>query len=104
MRLAYVTGRVTLHRAERNFEPGSLLICEALDAAALDKPDPAAFAPRSSPMPESLVVLDQLGAGPGDLIAFTEGPEAANPFRPRIIPIDALSTAILDRLTITHQS
>jgi ethanolamine utilization protein EutN len=98
MRLAWVTGKVTLNRREESLKPGSLLICEALDETMLDTS--SGFRPRTKPMPESLVVLDQLGAGVGDLIAFTEGGEATQPFRPDNVPVDALSTAIIDTLTI----
>lgn len=100
MRLAWVTGKVTLNRREESLKPGSLLICEALDETMLDTA--AGFRPRTRPMPESLVVLDQLGAGVGDLIAFTEGGEATQPFRPASVPVDALSTAIIDTLRVDH--
>ena len=98
MRLAHVTGKLTLNRKLEELRPGSFLICEAVgptNLAALPQQQP-----RSNPMPESLVVFDQLGASPGDLIAFTEGREAANPFHPLLVPLDATSAAIID--TVTH--
>jgi ethanolamine utilization protein EutN len=45
---------------------------------------------------ESLVLLDEHGAGLGARIAVAAGPEASNPFRPELKPIDAYNTAILD--------
>jgi len=96
MRIAWVTGRVTLNDQLDEMRPGSYLICEAIDAHGLS--DTSRPVPRQTPMPESLVVFDQLGAGEGDLIAFTEGREAANPFHPERVPLDAYCAAILDRV------
>ncbi len=74
--------------------PGRLLIAEALDNTALE--GLAEGARRRAPMPESLVVFDELGAAVGQLIAVSEGREAANPFHPDRVPIDAYCAAILD--------
>ena len=102
MRIAQVKGRVTLNTALPDWPVGALLICEALDAAALAKgvqPGEGAVV-REKPMPESLVVLDQLGAGEDDLIAVSEGREAAMPFHPTKRAIDAYCVAILDHLQV----
>lgn len=100
MRLAFVTGRVILNRRLPQLKPGSYLICEAVDRDGVDQlPQPR---PRTAPMAESLVVFDRLGAGIGDLIAFTEGREAANPFLPDRVPVDATSAAIIDTVSVTH--
>jgi len=53
---------------------------------------------RSTPMPQSLVVFDQLGATVGQKIAVSEGREAAAPFYPRSVPIDSYCAAILDNI------
>jgi microcompartment protein CcmK/EutM len=98
MRLARVLGQVTLNQRTPELKNGALLICEAMDAAGLE--DPARFQSRQKPMPESLVVFDRHGAGVGDLIAFTEGGEAAQPFRPEKVPVDAYCAAIIDTLNI----
>jgi ethanolamine utilization protein EutN len=47
---------------------------------------------------EEIVVLDELGAGVGCRIGVSEGREAAMPFHPEIIPLDAYNAAILDTL------
>jgi ethanolamine utilization protein EutN len=47
------------------------------------------------------VAWDDLGAGEGQLVAFSEGGEAAQPFRPADKPVDAYVAALLDRLDIT---
>jgi ethanolamine utilization protein EutN len=103
MRIAWVTGKVTLHQREPSLRAGALLICEALDETLLElfcNGAAPAFRPRAKPAAESLVVHDTLGAGVGDLIAVSEGPEAANPFRPAVVPLDAGCAAILDHLSI----
>ncbi len=100
MRIARVKGRVTLSPKVDELKPGSLLICEAMDAAGLD--DVEGFTRRESDMAESLVVFDHFGAGEGDLIAFTEGGEATQPFRPERVPVDAYCAAIVDRISISE--
>lgn len=98
MRLARVKGKMTLNRRLDELPRGALLICEALDAnAAKALPDDV---PRQSPMPESLIVLDELGAGEGALIALSEGREASMPWWPEHRPVDAYCVAILDDVNI----
>jgi len=46
------------------------------------------------------VAWDDLGAGDGQIVAFSEGGEAAQPFRPQEKPIDAYVAAIIDRLDV----
>lgn len=99
MRLAWVMGRLTASRRVTNTPAGAWLICEALDAEALDN-EPMHARPRKKPMAESLVVFDHLGAGEGDVIAVAESTEATNPFRPDKIVIDAYCAAILDTVNI----
>jgi len=96
MRIARVLGTVTLGRQLEELEPGRYLVAEAFDGAALA--GHAHGAGRAKPMPESLIVFDQLGAGPGQLIAVSEGREATMPFWPDRVPIDAYCAAILDSL------
>ncbi len=98
MRLARVRGRVTLHKQIDQLKPGAWLICEALDEKSMM--DLTGSTPRRTPMPESLVVFDHLGAGEGDLIAVSEGGEATNPFRPSNVPIDAYNAAIIDQMSV----
>ncbi len=47
---------------------------------------------------EPIVAWDELAAGDGQIVAFSEGGEAAQPFRPADKPIDAFVAAIIDRL------
>lgn len=105
MRIARVIGTVTLNSRIAGFKPGRLLLADALDDQALDGAaqtgEPAA---RRSPMPESLVVYDELGAGVGQLIAVSEGREASMPFHPERVPVDAYNAAILDEVEITRRA
>lgn len=98
MRIARVIGTVTMSRKLPELKPGRFVICDVLDAAALTGLDEGR--PRSSPMPESLVVFDELGAGIGQLIGVSEGREATMPFYPDSVPVDAYSAAILDTLEL----
>ena len=45
----------------------------------------------------SLVMYDQLGAGVGHVVGFTEGAEATAPF-PEPTPVDAYCAAIIDQI------
>ena len=44
---------------------------------------------------KALIAVDQLGAAEGQMVAFTEGREAANPFWPNLMPIDAYCALIV---------
>jgi ethanolamine utilization protein EutN len=51
---------------------------------------------------EDLVIYDALAAGAGDRIAFSEGVEAAAPFQPNKVPVDAYAAAIIDTISVTE--
>jgi ethanolamine utilization protein EutN len=92
MRIAEVIGKVTLSQCLPHFEGALLPLVVPLGLAQLQE-DAVWDA-------ESLVVYDQLGAGPQDRIAMSEGGEAAQPFLPELKPVDAYNAAILDVLDI----
>jgi microcompartment protein CcmK/EutM len=49
-------------------------------------------------------MYDHLGAGQGDLVAFSESREACMPFYPeKRVPIDAYCSAILDRAVVSFE-
>ena len=98
MRIARVIGTVTMSRKLPELKPGRFVICDVLDAEALAGLE--AGRSRHAPMPESLVVFDELGAGVGQLIGVSEGREATMPFHPDRVPVDAYSAAILDTLEL----
>lgn len=98
MRIARVTGTVTLVPRLPELKDGRLVIVETLDGSALQ--GHADHTPRDTPMPQSLVVYDELGAAEGQLIALSEGGEATQPFRPERVPVDAYCAAILDSIDL----
>jgi len=101
MRIARVIGTLTMSRKLDSLKPGRYLVAETLDSRSL-----AGFAEnaaREKPMPESLIVFDNLGAGVGQIIAVSEGAEATQPFRPSRVPLDAYASAILDTIEFTPQ-
>jgi microcompartment protein CcmK/EutM len=96
MRIGKVVGRVTLCGTYPTLVGGRFLLVEVQDRFAL------AGKPRKST--ETLVCYDHLGAGEGDLIAFTESREACMPFYPeKIVPLDAYNAAILDRVDVQFE-
>lgn len=93
MRIGKVIGTVTLNRSHPSVAGACLRLAIPLTLAELeDKKEPAG---------EELVVYDELGAGHGNLIAISEGGEAAQPFYPDMKPVDAYNAAILDSINIT---
>jgi microcompartment protein CcmK/EutM len=92
MRIAKVIGTVTLNRSHSSYGGANLRLVVPMKLEELvEEREPAA---------DPLVAWDQLGTRHGDLIALSEGPEAAQPFRPEVKAIDAYATALLDRLNI----
>lgn len=120
MRLGTVIGRVTLSQNEPVYTGGRLLIVQpwtrAEFAAASGARSVAGVADRgtgdampssrsglagiSLPLPKgsSVVVYDELGAGLGHVVGFTEGAEAAQPFTGDA-PVDAYCACILDQIS-----
>ena len=97
MRLARTIGTVTLVEPHPTIRGGVLRVIvplSAVDLAAGDDAKPAA---------EPLVAWDDLGAGDDQLVAFSEGGEAAPPFRPHDNPIAASVAAIIDRIDLPAQ-
>lgn len=95
MRLARVIGSVTLSDAHPSMRGGMLRLLVPLSADHLRAGDGPA---------EPLVAWDCLGAGVGQMVAFSEGGEAAQPFRPDMRPVDAFVAAIIDRLRLPGDS
>jgi microcompartment protein CcmK/EutM len=92
MRIAQVIGTVTLSHLHPSFRGSRLKLAVPLSLDDLTG--------KTQPTADSIVVWDDLGAGMGDRIAIAEGPEASQPFRPELKPVDAYNTAILDHLDI----
>jgi ethanolamine utilization protein EutN len=92
MRIGKVIGSVTLGRWHPSLQGACYRVTVPL---SLDDLTGGAAQPA-----EELIVYDELGAGHGSQIAFSEGGEAAQPFYPDMKPIDAYNAAILDELHI----
>ena len=96
MRIGKVVGRLCLQPLYDTLVGGRFLIVEVQDRHSL--------ADKARQTTESLVVYDHLGAGDGELIAFSESREACMPFYPeKRVPIDAYCSAILDRLVVNEE-
>lgn len=92
MRIAETIGKVTLSRCHPSLRGSRWVIGVPLDRDGLMN--------RQQGRGEPFVILDELGAGDGALIAVSEGAEAAAPFHPQEKPIDAYCAAILDTLDV----
>jgi ethanolamine utilization protein EutN len=91
MRLGKTIGTVTLVEPHPTMRGGVLRLVVPLAAGDLTAGDGLA---------EPLVAWDDLGAGDGQLVAFSEGGEAAQPFLPAEKPVDASIAALVDHLDI----
>lgn len=92
MRVGEVIGKVILAKCHPSVSGGTWLVVAPLTVAGL-KGDPRG-------REEPLVVYDELGAGLGARIGFSEGGEAANPFAPNHKPLDAYNACILDTIEV----
>jgi ethanolamine utilization protein EutN len=91
MRLGTTIGTVTLVEPHPAVRGGVFRVVVPLGPGDLATGDGPA---------EPLVAWDDLGAGDGQLVAFSEGGEAAQPFKPADRPIDAFIAALIDRLDL----
>lgn len=96
MKFARIIGRVTLSLVDPGYSGPRFLL--ALPVSP-DAPEPI----HGKPLPKgnSFVLYDDLGATEGDLVAYTDGGEAAAPFA-QPTPCDAYNAAILDH--VNHYS
>ena len=93
MKIAKILGTVTLNRCLPSFTAARLRLAVPLSLENLvndSEPDLA----------NTLVVWDEMGSGLDQLIALSEGGEAAQPFRPEIKPVDSYNAAILDTINL----
>ncbi len=93
MRLAIVRGHVTLNQSIPAFRGKTLVVLEPVTMENLRAGNRLGGG-------KSLVAIDALGAANGQLVAFTEGREAANPFWPDAVPVDAYCSLIVDAIDI----
>ena len=92
MRIAKVIGTVTLSRCHPSLTAARWIIGVPYSLKSLRE--------RSEPDGEDIVIYDNLGAGNGQQICFSEGGEAAAPFLPDKKPVDAFCGCILDQVNV----
>jgi len=97
MRLGIVRGHVTLTPTMQSLRSRTLAILEPVTMENLR-------ARNSQGGGKSLVAIDELGAATGQMVAFTEGREASNPFWPDPVPVDAYLSLIVDSYDVESQS
>ncbi len=93
MRIAEVIGTVTLSRAHPSVTGFRWIVGVPFSLAALKKNGAADG--------EDVVIFDNLGAGNGQRIGFSEGGEAAAPFYPEKRPVDAFCACLLDQIAVS---
>jgi ethanolamine utilization protein EutN len=93
MRIAEVIGSVTLSRVHPTLVGARWLIGVPFSLKALKE---------GTPDGEDLVIFDNLGAGLGSRVGFSEGGEAAAPFLPDRKPVDAFCACLLDTVVISE--
>ncbi len=92
MRIMECIGKVTLTKCHPSLSGATWKLAVPLMQEALK----GATEGRAEP----IVILDELGAGDGSLMAVSESAEAAAPFHPETKPIDGYNAAILDAVNI----
>ena len=90
MRVAKVTGKITLSSKLNEVAAGSLLLVRPCNRKTLVGKDEG--------NDETIVMYDNLGSREGDLVGLVEGREATAPFWPGKVPFDAYNACILDEL------
>ena len=93
MRIGEVIGTVTLSRVHPTLAGARWVIAVPYSLEALRQGAP--------PDGEDLVIFDDLGAGVGNQVAFSEGSEAAAPFYPQKKPVDAYCACLLDQVMVS---
>ena len=89
MRIGIVRGQLVLSRSVEALKGTRLLVVEPVNAQNL-----AAKNGRGGGTP--LIVADHLGPAIGQMVGFTEGREAANPYWPGEAPVDAYAALIVE--------
>jgi len=90
MFLAKVVGSVVATRKHDAFQGSKLLLLQPLVAQQ------SALVPSGS----SVVAIDGVGAGLGELVMFTQGSSARLAARSKDTPVDAIIVGIVDRVEI----
>ena len=93
MRLGIVRGHLTLNLAVPAYRGKTLVVLEPVTMENLRAGNGLGGG-------KALIAIDALGAAEGQMVAFTEGREAANPYWPAAVPVDAYCSLIVDSIGI----
>jgi len=99
MRIGEVIGTVTLSRVHRDLIGTQWSIVTPLSLEQLIDGKVAVGSAA-----EEVVLYDELNAGIGEWVSFSEGAEASMPFYPNVKPVDAYCAAILDTVELDHNA
>jgi ethanolamine utilization protein EutN len=92
MRLGKIIGNVTLSRMHPSMTGASYRLVTPLSLGQLQN--------ETTREAEPFVLYDEIGSTTGDIVAISEGGEAAQPFKPNYKPVDAYNAAIIDQLNM----
>lgn len=95
MRLGIVRGHLTLTPAVESYRGKTLVVVEPVTMENLRAKNGLGGG-------KALIAVDELGAAEGQMVAFTEGREAANPFWPGAVPVDAYCSLIVESVDVRH--
>ncbi len=93
MRLGIVRGQVVLNPRIDSYAGRRLVVLEPVTLSNLRAGNGLGGG-------KTLVAIDELGAANGQMVAFTEGREASNPFWPDLAPVDAYCALIVDSVDL----
>jgi microcompartment protein CcmK/EutM len=94
MRLGIVRGHLTLTPAVESYRGKTLVVVEPVTMENLRAKNGLGGG-------KALIAIDELGAAEGQMVAFTEGREASNPFWPTPVPVDAYCSLIVDSIDVS---
>ena len=93
MRIGIVRGHLTLTPSVESYRGRTLVVLEPVTMENLRAKNGLGGG-------KALIAIDELGAAKGQMVAFTEGREAANPFWPGVVPVDAYCSLIVDSIDV----
>jgi microcompartment protein CcmK/EutM len=93
MRLGIVRGHLVLNPAVESYRGRTLVVLEPVTMENLRAKNGLGGG-------KALIAIDELGAAKGQMVAFTEGREASNPFWPDPVPVDAYCSLIVDSIDV----
>ena len=97
MFLARVIGSVVSTKKDEVMKGHKLLLLRPM---LVDESDPAQFRPGSN----TLVAVDAMGAGNGELVLFCQGSSARQTSGLKQLPIDAAVVGIVDSVDVMNKS